>query len=752
MTLRDHFELIYRDLAATLRDFQCGTRQTRQALKTASACVLSILVVYALDLKEAYWAGITTIIMMRPNVAASIQKGWMRAGGACLGCFLAVILTGIFLQQHLVYTLAFFVLSILGFYLGVTARNGYFWSYFIMNGVLISMVGMTDPSITVYITVHRGAAITVGVLVSLMFNVIFFPDFAYEALRKEFTDHRKNTFLWIREIIRQYMTNDYRPNEIDADYGALIKTSGKIEGLLKDVATEKKLIKGDPDILAVLFSRLKRRIEDFYAFFQGLLVIDLEPAYPENHKPELENLLEKLNLLGEGAQWSLAKQNPVFEDMEKILNRLEYHYEQSIPRVRKEDYGILQILNFLEMINILRRMVNDLTFHTREESINEVAEGSEGIFDDEDSDLYRFSFLGRIRTLHIPSFKYAVKGSLGIVCVFWFWLWAEIPGPALNVSVAVITVLQQDLMSTTHKGLLRFLGCLWGAAAGYAFLGFQVESTLVLCVSLFMVVFFFAFIWGGRSGCAYLGCQAGLCYMVATIHDLASMTSLAPPTERLVGIFLGVLFTWGINLLVWPEDLLARFKDRLRYSKTRLAAIGEEIAARFRGYDVLKPAALDVPALQSTLQTLLNQMEIPAGDAVVIRSWLHQMRLLAEESAGMGTVDKETARLLTELNPDFVPLLVETLFLLSEARSREDFDCILKRLEEREGEFNEILIKLRGGVIVSKPLDFKQRFAHTLVASKRLIQRLKSLAQTGRRLRDVIDLISDSESDKRKAC
>ena len=93
---------------------------------------------------------------------------------------------------------------------------------------------------------------------------------------------------------------------------------------------------------------------------------------------------------------------------------------------------------------------------------------------------------------------------------------------------------------------------------------------------------------------------------------------------------------------------------------------------------------------------------------------------------------KKTARLLKELNPDFVPLLVETLFLLSKARLKEDYEYIIKRLEEREEEFNEILVKLRGGAIASKPLDFKQRFAHTLVACKRLIQRLKSLAENGK--------------------
>ena len=46
------------------------------------------------------------------------------------------------------------------------------------------MVGMTQPDITVYITVHRGAAITIGVLVSLLVNVVLFPDYAHETLKE----------------------------------------------------------------------------------------------------------------------------------------------------------------------------------------------------------------------------------------------------------------------------------------------------------------------------------------------------------------------------------------------------------------------------------------------------------------------------------------------------------------------------------------------------------------------------------------
>ena len=727
MTLRDHLTLIHTDLSLTLHDFAWGARQTRQALKTALACVVSVMLVYFLDLKEAYWAGITIMVMMQPNVAASIRKGWMRAGGACCGCFLAVVMTGLFLQLHLTYTLACFCLSALRFYLGVTARMGYFWSYFIMNGVLISMVGMTQPDITVYITVHRGAAITIGVLVSLVVNVAFFPDYAHETLKRDFERYRSMTLEWIREIVRQYMECDYRLEEVEVSYRKLIRGSRKIRKLLQDAAFEMKLLKGDSDILDALINRLTRRIEDFHAFYQELSRKVPERAYQDIHRVVMEDLLEKLSLVAKAEGWSLDTEEPSAENIQQVLVRLESDYGKILVDVRKEDYGVFDFLFFLELIFLLRRIVNDLTFKTRENSVSEVAAVPEKRVYEERSDLYRFKLLGRARTLHIPSLKYAIKGALGIVCVFWFWFWAEIPGGALNMSVAVITVLQQDLMSTTHKGLLRFTGCLVGAAAGYAFLGFQVESTLVLCISLFSVVFCFAYIWGGRPGAAYLGCQAGLCYILATVHDLGAMTSLAPPTERLVGIFLGVLFTWTINLLVWREDLLAKFSDNIKFAETKLVAIGEEIAARFHGHSVSSPVPLDVTALQSTLRILQSQVELAAEDAAPIRVWLEQLRLLAEESAGMDMVDLETAHVLAEQKSDFIPRLVEIIFLMSQARSHKDFHRISLRLEEQENEFEQIIKKMRQGIIQSKPMAFKQRFAHTLIICKRLLYRLRTL-------------------------
>ncbi len=735
MTLKDHFALIRKDLTETLHGFAWGTRQTRQALKTALACVISVILMYFLDLKEAYWAGITTLIMMQPNVAASIRKGWMRAGGACCGVFLAIVLTGLFLQQHLTYTLAFFGLSVLGFYLAVTAKNGYFWSYFLMNGVLISMVGVTQPHITLYVAVHRGTAITLGVLVSLVVNVVLFPDYAHERLKENFLRHRKKTVQWIREILRQYLEGRDSPGPVAETYRELMGESQHMEALLQDAATEAKLIQGDAGSVTALFKGLTRPIADFFAFYEGLPRQDEGPPYPELHKKALTGLMAALDRLSECEGWSLDETGSAVQEIKQALSRLETYHEKGLSRKQKAAYGTIDLLTFRELIYLLRRVMDDLTFKTREDSVNEVAaiSGGQSSFAHENTDLYRFLFLGRTRAIHVPSLKYAIKGALGIVCVFWFWFWAEIPGGALNMSVAVITVLQQDLMSTTHKGLLRFMGCLVGALTGYAFLGFQVESTWVLSVTVFVVVFCFAFVWGGKPGCAYLGCQGGLCFLVAAIHDVAPMTSLAPPTERLAGIFLGVLFTWTINLLIWREDLMARFAQGIRKAETDFAAMGEEMAARFRGNAIAKPATPDVAALESTLQTLSKQMELDPDGAIPVRAWLKQLRLLAQESAGMKVLDGESRETLDTLNPDFVPRLVETMFFLSLARTESDFQSLFSRLDEGEDAFKRIMEDLRRGVISPKPMDFKQHFSHTLVILKRLMYRMRALAHARRR-------------------
>ncbi len=733
MTLLDHYGLIFRDLRGTFGDFAWGSRQTRQALKTGLSCVLAVLLTYWLDFKEAYWAGITTMIMMQPNVAASIRKGWMRGAGACCGCFLAVLMTGLFIQQHLTYTFAFFVLSIFGFYLGVTLKSGYFWSYFIMNSVLISMVGMTQPDITLYIAIHRSAAIALGVLVSLVVNVVLFPDYAHETVQADFERQRAKTLEWMAEIMRFYLAGDYRMEPVEKMYRQLIQGLRGLRTRLEDAGFEMKLLRGDPVVLRSLMDRLSARTEDFHGFFLTL-VREMPPkTYQELYRSDLEILAEQFDLLKEKKGWSLVENDPVITHIRDLLTALESDATTRVDDNAEESRSVFDCLTFLELIFLVRRMVNDMTFKTYENTVSEVADLSDVIISNRHSDLYRFRWFGCMRSLHIPTMKYAIKGALGIVCVFWFWLWAEIPGGALNMSVAVITVLQQDLMSTTHKGLLRFTGCLVGAAAGYAFLGFQVESTLVLSITLFFAVSLFAYIWGGRPGAAYLGCQAGICYILATVHDMGATTSLAPPTERLAGIFLGVLFIWTINLLIWPEDLVKKFSAGILAAKGNLAIVGELVTSRFKGESGSHKNLLDVVALESTLQTLLTQGEITAADAAPVQIWLDQVRLLQKESVVMDPLDAATRSVFLTLNPDFMKGLLEILSLVATARQEKAYGTIRLRLARLDQLFDRLLAQLRTERVLSQTPEAQQRLTHALMVCRRLIYRLESLSDAQRR-------------------
>ena len=111
------------------------------------------------------------------------------------------------------------------------------------------MVGMTQPDIALYIAVHRSAAIAIGVLVSLVINVVLFPDYAHETLKERFVLQRAKTLKWICEIARRYMSADYRMEPVEAQYRDLIQGLRSLRKLLGDAGFEMKLLSGDPELL-----------------------------------------------------------------------------------------------------------------------------------------------------------------------------------------------------------------------------------------------------------------------------------------------------------------------------------------------------------------------------------------------------------------------------------------------------------------------------------------------------------------------
>ena len=360
-TLVNHLKIMHADFIDAVVAFSWQTKQTRVALKTAIACVLAVGITNAIHIPHAYWAGISTVIMMQPSSAAMIRKAWMRAGGACIGSFLSIFFVAFTIQHHLLFSIGIFLIITLAFYQGATSKYGYFWSYLLGHIVIVAMIAVMNPynSHPVHIAFFRAMAVSIGVGVALVIHLIIWPE----------TESEDNI------------------------------------------------------------------------------------AHSQETKAATQ--------------------------------------------------------------------------------------------------LFKFTVFAYKLTIDKALFSYAIKGGLGILSAFWIWQWLRIPGGGLNMSVAVITVLQQKMINTYQKGLLRILGCITGAATGLFILSFNIDSSLIMALIILVVIFPFAYLWGSKPGIAYLGVQGAIAFLLVVVHDVGATNSLAPAIERFVGITLGIVAICSINLL-WP--------------------------------------------------------------------------------------------------------------------------------------------------------------------------------------------------------
>jgi len=357
MNFRYHANLIVSHLDDAIENFDYKSRQTHLALKTALCCVLAIFTCFWLRVPHAYWAGISAIIMMQPHAKASLAKGWMRAGGAILGCAASLLVVLLFTQRPFFYSITIFLVITLGTYLGNQLKYGYFWAYFCGHIALISMIMVMDPynNNPIHVAFYRAFAVTIGVVCSLIVNVVIWPE------------------------------------------------------------------------------------------------------APDKTKKQEE----------------------------------------------KKQTGVIE----------------------------------------------KFRIAGNILSIDMTILKFSLKTGLGILMAFWIWQIFRIPGGGLNMSTAIITVLQQDIINSQHKGLMRFVGCLLGASLGLAVLMMSISSPLVLALIIFVVVAPLAYIWGAKFGVAYIGAQAATAFMLTVASNNCSVQDIAPAIQRLTGITLGIGCIWLLNVV-----------------------------------------------------------------------------------------------------------------------------------------------------------------------------------------------------------
>ena len=134
----------------------------QHAARTAVAAVVSLLVARMFRLPEAYWAAISTLIVMQSTLGAALRISVQRLAGTALGGVAGGFAAAYFPGNAWVFGIAVFVMGILcaGFRV---ERSAY--RYASVAVAIIMLVPRANPAWI--IAIHRFVEVSIGIAVAL---------------------------------------------------------------------------------------------------------------------------------------------------------------------------------------------------------------------------------------------------------------------------------------------------------------------------------------------------------------------------------------------------------------------------------------------------------------------------------------------------------------------------------------------------------------------------------------------------------
>jgi uncharacterized membrane protein YccC len=138
------------------------------AVRTALAATASLLIARLIRLPEAYWAAVTTIIVMQSTLGAAWAISKQRLVGTAVGAFLAAALAIYAGTQWGFYCAAILAAGVLCVLLGI-GRNAFRYA-----GITVTIV-MLVPRTQSYwvIALHRFIEISLGIAVGLAITALW---------------------------------------------------------------------------------------------------------------------------------------------------------------------------------------------------------------------------------------------------------------------------------------------------------------------------------------------------------------------------------------------------------------------------------------------------------------------------------------------------------------------------------------------------------------------------------------------------
>jgi multidrug resistance protein MdtO len=135
-------------------------------------------------------------------------------------------------------------------------------------------------------------------------------------------------------------------------------------------------------------------------------------------------------------------------------------------------------------------------------------------------------------------------------------------------------VAQFTAAESVEKLSLRIIGCLIGAAAGYAAILLLIPALTSiggLMITVFVGAWAAAYVAGGSPRIGYAGFQIAFAFFLCVIQGAGPAFDLAVARDRIIGILLGNLVAYVTFVYVWPVTISRRVDPALATAFSQLA-------------------------------------------------------------------------------------------------------------------------------------------------------------------------------------
>ena len=136
--------------------------------RTAIAAYISLEIAHLCKLPEAYWAAITTMIVMQSTLGAALTVSGQRFAGTALGCAMGALLAAYFQGSAIFFSVGVLVLGLVCAALRLD-RAAYRFA-----GITLAIVMLVDRMKPAWVIAgHRFIEVSLGIAVGLLLTAIW---------------------------------------------------------------------------------------------------------------------------------------------------------------------------------------------------------------------------------------------------------------------------------------------------------------------------------------------------------------------------------------------------------------------------------------------------------------------------------------------------------------------------------------------------------------------------------------------------